>query len=603
MKRFSAFLFFGLLGSPTAYGQDDPQKIAGQARTVLRQYCQRCHNGPNSESGYDWDVLQIATMKKSEVLVPGKPGESLLMQKILQNKMPPRNIPKRPAAPDGEIVRRWIEAGAPEFPKVSDRKFVGLEAMLTTVRDHLRNAERDDRPYLRYFTLTHLHNNPSVSDDDLLLYRAALSKALNSLHWKKNVVVPEPIDKERTVFVVDVRQMDWDKYDLWREISLLYPYGLAYGNHPDNALRKLDEDIRDLGKCGIAIIRADWFAASATRPPLYHTLLYDRILMKGRKFDKEAAKQGNPFHMKAQDLFGYLGVDPVGGFQQPIPERIARAGFAKSGVSGQNRMVERHRSNHGALWSSADFKPDSARSKLTRFPLGPRDLFPPGYHPFERQAFVQDGGEIIFHLPNGLQGYLLVNGKDERIDEGPIQVVSDLLKTGGTPAIVNGVSCMACHKHGPINFTDSIRANAAVFGEAEKKVRDLYPEKKVMDELVDQDRQRFLQTLEAAIGKKILRTGTDAKKPIEEFTEPIGEIARLHRLGYLDLKTVACELFVEDPEQIVQIVGATELKRLGLEALLKPGGLVGRLEWETVDGVSLMQELGRKLRFTPRAEE
>jgi hypothetical protein len=605
MSRFACLLVLGSIAAPPAWGQDDPKQIAGQARSVLRHYCQRCHNGPGSESGYDFDVLSPSSLKEQKVIVPGKPGESELLQRILKNKMPPRNIPERPYAPDGEIVRKWIEAGAPDYPKEEGRKFISLESTLTMVRDHLRNAERADRPFLRYFTLTHLYNNPAVSNDDLLLYQAALSKALNSLHWKKAIVTPEPIDKEKTVFVVDVRKLDWDKYDLWHEIAVQYPYGLSYANHPNDALRRLDEDIHDMSKCGIAIIRADWFAATATRPPLYHTLLYDRFLpaLLARKLDQAAAKQGDPYRMTGRDLYDYLGVDTAANFRDPTPERIARAGFAKSGVSGQNRMVERSQTKNGAIWGSADFKADNPRSKLTRFPLGPLDLFTKGRHPYERQAFVQDGGEIIFHLPNGLQGYMLVNGKDERIDEGPIQVVADVLKTSGTPAVVNGVSCMACHKHGMITFTDTIRVASAVFGDAEKKVRDLYPDKKVMDELVEQDKQQFLKALDDAVGKKFLRAGGNADKPIEEFTEPIAEIARLHRLGFLDLKAIACELYVEDPQDVIKAIGATELKRLGLEALTKNGGVIGRLEWETVDGNSLMQETARKLRYTPKSEE
>src|SRR5206468_705155 len=111
-----------------------------------------------------------------------------------------------------------------------------------------------------------------------------------------------------------------------------------------------------------------------------------------------------------------LGVDVAGEFLDPRPERIARAGFPRSGVSGQNRMVERHDA-HGTsgsayYWKSYDFKPANGRGKLTRFPLGPLDLFEKGRHPYANQAFAHDGGEIIFGLPNGLQAYLLVDGQD-----------------------------------------------------------------------------------------------------------------------------------------------------------------------------------------------
>ena len=112
-------------------------------------------------------------------------------------------------------------------------------------------------------------------------------------------------------------------------------------------------------------------------------------------------------------------------------------------------------------------------------------------NPFDKQAFVHDGGEFIFHLPNGLQGYLLVDGKDNRIDQGPEEVVNDPLKTSGTPAIVNGLSCMACHAQGMRPFKDQIRQGAGVFGEAKRKVEKLYPEQKVMDDFLREDSEQL----------------------------------------------------------------------------------------------------------------
>ena len=41
------------------------------------------------------------------------------------------------------------------------------------------------------------------------------------------------------------------------------------------------------------------------------------------------------------------------------------------------------------------------------------------------------------------------------------------------------------------------------------------------------------------------------------------------------------------------------MKQLGLEPLLKTGGVINRFDWEAVDGVSLMQEVARELRYTP----
>jgi hypothetical protein len=282
-------------------------------------------------------------------------------------------------------------------------------------------------------------------------------------------------------------------------------------------LQKLDEDVRDLSDCDLAIIRADWFAATVTRPPLYHTLL--QLPTDARVLEKK------------------LDVDIADNFRK---NKLARAGFAKSGVSGQNRLVERHAASFGAYWKSYDFKPDNGRASLTRFPLGPLNLFPDRNHPFPRQAFVHDGGEIVFNLPNGLQGYLLVNGMDGRIDEGPIEVVSDSQNTSGTPAIVTGLSCMACHKHGTIPFKDTLNAGSAVFGDAEQKVKDLYPDTKTMAALLAEDERRFLDALERTVGP-ILRVGADKDRPLKNFAEPIGAVAYPYRRGFLDLKTVRCK--------------------------------------------------------------
>lgn len=52
---------------------------------------------------------------------------------------------------------------------------------------------------------------------------------------------------------------------------------------------------------------------------------------------------------------------------------LARRAFASSGVSKQNRMVERHpyNSGRGFYWISFEFKPRKSRGDLVRFPLGP----------------------------------------------------------------------------------------------------------------------------------------------------------------------------------------------------------------------------------------
>jgi serine/threonine-protein kinase len=569
----ACFLGASLGAISPAAGQDKAE-LALKARAVFKSYCHRCHNGEGSEGG-NFDVLKDKTLTSAAgddkpVIVSGKPAESLLWERAgVKKSMPPKKETLRPTDADLAVVKQWIEAGAPPYPtEEKTRQFIPLKVALAAVRDHLRDAEKEDRPYLRYFTLTHLYNNPRVPDGDLAVYRAALSKALNSLSWKTRIVLPKAIDKQQTIFAVDIRDLDWDRDHVWKALSVAYPYGLTYEGSPSPDIQKLDDDIRLLAGCKIPIMRADWLASVATRPPLYYALL------------KIPADAG--------DLERRLKVDVAANFRRAT---LARAAFVKSGVSEQNRLIERHEADYGAYWKSYDFKKGSAKATLTQLPLGPQF----DRHPYPDLAFKHDGGEIICNLPNGLQAYMLVNGKDGRIDEGPIEVVNDALKTSGTNVIVCGLSCMACHKHGTVPPPkDVIRDGSAVFGDARRLVQRLYPEDKRMAELLKEDEERFLRAAEKATGP-FLRVGADKDKAIRDLPEPVSEVARLYGLQELDLGMAACELGVEKADELRgMITGNKRLRELGLAPLLKDGGVLKRADWER-GANSLMQRVAREL--------
>ncbi|QVL33874.1 hypothetical protein KIH39_08200 [Telmatocola sphagniphila] len=584
-------IFWGLLASlalASPSQADEKTDLAAQAYEVIAKHCLRCHKGPGSEGGVanfgSLADLQAPRGKKAALIVAGKPEESRLYQRLaIDGDMPPEEALRATGKPTEEekaILKKWIEASAPPFTNsAKQRNFITLADELTAIREALQKANREDRPYIRFFTLTHLHNDKTIPEAKLKLIRAALSKAINSLSLKPTIVLPESVNSAGTVYAVDIRRLDWDTRHLWNRILEFYPYGLLYTKYPDPNIRRLAEDVEDLSKAQIPALRADWFVATALRPPLYHTLL--NIPEDARVLEQR------------------VGVNVATNFES---DKLARAGFSRSGVSAQNRLVERHDSNQGVYWKSYDFKPDAGRGRLIRFPLGPLNLFSKGHHPYENQAFVHDGGEIIFSLPNKLHAYMLVDGKNKRIDEGPISVVGDSKKTAGTSAIVNGISCMACHTKGMIELKDYVRDNSAVFGKADDKVRKLYPDAKKMDELIQQDQEQYLSALEKAVGP-FLKIGPDANKSIADLSEPCSYVIMTYRSSsdaYLTLDRIACELYLKNGEELKAKVGAKKFKELGLASLLsQPDAVIARLEWEAVDGYSLMQELGKELGCLP----
>ena len=620
--RLGGLLLFwaGAAGWAQPPKEDAQAKLAVQARDFLEKSCARCHDGEGSSSGEKFNVRDHATLvaklgDDAAVIVPGKADQSKLWTVVAKGRMPEKGSEEREAfaKEQGDVLRRWIDAGAPAFPKDAPRKFVGLKTVLQAVKDDLDAADLAVRPNLRYFTLTHLHNNNAKPGSHLHSARAALAKAVNSLTWGDQIVPIRAVDPAKTaftVYAVDIAKLGW-KRGQWEAILNHYPYGLGYDSHDDADLKKLDRDITRLGgnQSRLPYVRADWFVSTATRGPLYNALLYDEFLPDLVRRAADPKNPLNPKGMTARDLELYLKIDVAKNILGAVVN-AQRAGFAKSGVSGNNRLIERHPiDGRRYYWKSYDFKQSTWEANLQQFPLGPtfkqKELYGdvaekyPDTH-FPEKAFVHDGGEIVFSLPNGLQGYLLIDGADRRIDAGPIEVVSDALKTSGTALVVCGVSCMGCHKDGVIKSPpDLVRDGAAAFGAQRDRVKLLYPAAADMAKLTQRDADFFRAALTEATLPVLTAAGSPADN-VKELSEPVGEVAREYLLKDLDLAAAAAELYIENPAQLkAKIDGNADLLRIGVGALLKDKGVIKRGAWESVRGTSQMQQLAREFGFSP----
>ncbi|MGE0605851.1 MAG: c-type cytochrome domain-containing protein [Pirellulales bacterium] len=531
-------------------------ELAEQGYAILKQYCHRCHGVNFAVDGLDVldheGLLKDRGPQRDPWVTPGNPEASPIWDRVgVRQDMPPDEA-AQPTDAEREILKQWIAAGA-KFPVREERAFATEESILRPIRDHLKATPKEDRQFQRYLSLHALFNNhKQVTIDELRLGRAALSKLVNSLSWKDKIVPPLALDASQTVFNIDLRNYGWDKKDLWNEVVKVYPYGMNLSAHRDDSVRRLASEIRQLSGDDLAYVRADWFIATASRPPLYHTMLE------------------LPENIK--ELRAKLNVFPKEDF---MDNSLARAGLITSKVSKQNRLLDRHSSLYGYYWESYDFKQNDGTGDLQQFPLGPKF----DNHPFVFQAFEHDGGEMIFSLPNGLQGYYLSDAKGNRINEGPIQIVRDSLETSGTPVIVNGLSCMSCHSRGVVRFEAeaALRDNTPFSGTVRDKVQKLYKHQSEFDEMMAKDEARFLAAVEAAAGQYLQVEG-DAGKSIGDFKEPIGTIARWY-IRDLSPEVVAGEMGIENPAEIPAIVkGNPNLRKAGL-APLGTGGTIKRDVW------------------------
>lgn len=521
----SCALAIALLLLLTLSGHGAEPGLPGRAHAVLKAHCYRCH-GENgvAEGGFNY-VLDLPKLVSRNKVVPGKPAQSRLLKRMLSSDdpMPPEDVKSRPSKEEIAVVRQWIEAGAADHqPAPPRRAFITAADMLGLIAGDLEKLNERDRPFSRYFTLTHLHN-AGLSADELQSYRHGLAKLVNSLSWGKRVVVPQPVDPARTIFRIDLRDYQWNE-KVWDAIVARNPYGVQF---PHEAARYCATVTRS----PLPFVRGDWFVAAAARPPLYHEVLQ--------------------LPATEQELEKMLRIDTLENIRQ---ERVARAGFNSSGVSRNNRLIERHESGHVVYWKSYDFAGNTGRQNLFAHPLGP--------HP--SHGFQHDGGEIIFNLPNGLQAYMLADAKGRRLDKGPTAIVSDPRRPDR--AVENGLSCMSCHARGLIEKADQVRAhvlkNADAFSRQDvEAIAALYPPREKMAALIRKDARRFQDAV------------AQTAAPLSA-TEPVAALA-LRFEAELDLPLAAAEAGVTADDFLKALERYAALAQQ-LGALRIEGGTVQR---------------------------
>ena len=543
---FIGLLIF-ILGSQNVSAQ---QQIAQDTYAIFQRSCLICH-GPDG-AYRETLLIEHNALIQNGTVVPGNPDASELYNRLLTTDTAKRMPLQQSQLPAQSIdtIRNWILAGAPDWAATSttNGQFISPGEILNTIETHLMSLSSFDRAFARYFTLTHLYNAGETAQV-LEAYRNGLSKLVNSLSWGSTVTNPQPIDPRGAILYIDLRHYEWDVNDGWTKIEAEYPYHIPFDAPEQTTLKEQLTRLQGEMKSDIPSIHVDWFVAKASLPPLYHELL--------------------SLPLTDRELETRLEVDVARNLTNAPGVRVWRAGFNNSGVSNNNRVIERHKSRYGAYWKSYDFAGSVGTQNIFNHPLN----------------FTHDGGEVIFNLPNGLQGYYLVNASGFRLNDAPIKIVSN--PAASDPTVRNGLSCIGCHTEGMKTFEDEVRSviesNATPAYDKEQALR-LYVEQSDMDALVQEDTDKYKEALEATGGE------FGGIEPISRFHEAFqGPVDAAYAAAVVGLETEAFQ------EKIRENIG---LQNIGLLVLDSENGSMKRDAW-TSSFRDIIFALDFPERFTP----
>jgi len=554
MKLQAVFLIF-ILGTATqgfaadsntpSGPQADATSLAAEAKQILRDRCHDCHGGTSTQA--DLVILDMKSLADSGAVVAGDAGASSLFERATTDDesivMPKAPLP-RLSYREVDVLRRWIEKGAEAFPDdvaapTTDGKTTSLDGVHAAILRHVESLPRNDRPFIRYFSLMHLVAEGSTPEN-LALHRDALAKAVNHLSRRRAIVKPMVIDPGTGgLMAVDIRELGWEAtpfahspetaeafrgINLWDLALLDYPYGLVAPG--TDAYDRLAEAYIVPARMirPIAFVRGDWFASVVTQPPLYEDFL--RLPRSAAEVEKQ------------------LGVESL--------DSGKRGGVTISGVSQNNRVVERHRSADGSYWKSVDFQSSTARENMFRDPV----------------HLSGSGGEFIFTLPNGLQGYFLADAEGHRLAEAPTSIVTDSFAEDRV--VRNGLACMRCHDKGMKRFTDVIRPSLERLGGSTvfdyRRALELYPPKEEMDRLLDEDSDRFIAAMSQVLGH-------------EQRQEPLAIVSRRFLEEPVGLTRATAEVGLPSSTTLRELARIPHFASLGFVPLAT-GGLVQRDAWD-----------------------
>lgn len=454
---------------PRVVIEQPKEDIPREAFKALEKHCARCHQAGRLERANPaknfGNILQLDEIARDPHLIrPGNPDGSRLFSLIVKQEMPydvytEFSGGREPSKKDVQAIYDWIESlDAKTVASCDERKPVDSGQIVNAISTDLKKRAANRRKGMRYLTLT-TYYNACAGDGEVGRMRNGAAMLLNSLSRAPGTTRTSAIGKAGSIIAFDLNDLGWSLED-WDTLVAAYPYGVRPRS-------QAFDQIKATTGTPLPYLRADWFAAAASRPPLYSKLL---------DLPEDLA-----------DLQNELGV--VAG-QNRVRGDVVRAGFEKSAVSWNNRVLERHAVGDGYLWMTFDFDGTDADQLIKARPLGPDG----------EEGFKHDMNAAIFSLPNGMNAYFLSDDEGKRIDAAPTEILHD--EANPRQPVIAGLSCMSCHARGVLDAADEVRArvqsSSNISGAERARILQIYVSQIELDRRIKDDRNRYLNAAKTA---------------------------------------------------------------------------------------------------------
>lgn len=334
--------------------------------------------------------------------------------------------------------------------------------------DSNKSVKQEDKPYIRFLSWYHYAGHPDL-ESRLKIQRMWI----NQLHFESDIEFPREVPgSQGLLWWIDLRDYGWNR-EAWAAVAQREPYFRepAVNTGPAEFIRRVIGSTQNEKTLHVeGIVRGDWFfreTVELDRSPAYYDLLFAKqrhpegdvtetkvIDWKGgySDYSKQVVAPGRytievkkrkfvDFPKNERDVEKVLGVDIIRSFIKASQINLQHGAVVEGGEKGtsivarQNRLIERTEGPIGRYYKTFDVRETS----------GKRD-----FAETLNKDFEYDAGEILFRLPAGGQGGLLVDSKGGVLNVADNRFAADASDLRLDTRVRNYGSCQVCHESGII---------------------------------------------------------------------------------------------------------------------------------------------------------